>query len=262
MTAETTTGVLICGHGSRDPDTVCEFMALVRDVAVRLPQFRVQSGLLEFASPSIRDGLEELRQAGCARILVIPGTLFSAGHARQDIPSILKKFAAQFPELNISYGRAFDVDPYFVRAASARIFDAVSGAGGSWAPEHTALLVVGRGASDPEALASMQAVARLIQTEIKFTCVETAYAGIAPPSVSGMLEHLAGQSYNRLIILPYFLFTGMLVKRLYDEIDLVAARYPATQFVKSAYLNNHPWVIDGFARRIIETNTTGTRMHG
>ena len=108
----------------------------------------------------------------------------------------------------------------------------------------------------------MQAVARLIQTEIKFTCVETAYAGIAPPSVSGMLEHLAGQSYNRLIILPYFLFTGMLVKRLYDEIDLVAARYPATQFVKSAYLNNHPWVIDGFARRIIETNTTGTRMHG
>ncbi len=249
---------MICGHGSREADAVSEFVVLVGDIAARLPQYQVESGFLEFAAPTIQDGLEKLRRAGCTRILVMPGTLFSAGHARQDIPSILRNFVAQFPDIQLRYGRAFDVDANFVHAACARLRDA----SGFIAAETTALLVAGRGASDPEVLASMEAVVHLIQAEMKFAHVETAYAGIALPSVPDALERIAGRSFQRVIILPYFLFTGMLVKRIYDETDAVAARYPRTQFVKTAYLNNHPLIIDSFVERIIETNAAGTVMNG
>ncbi|MXY16327.1 MAG: sirohydrochlorin chelatase, partial [Acidobacteria bacterium] len=51
------TGVMICGHGSRDADAVAEFAAVARAVARRLPGRVVESGYLEFARPIIRDGL-------------------------------------------------------------------------------------------------------------------------------------------------------------------------------------------------------------
>lgn len=258
MIAVNNTGVMICGHGSREADTMREFMALASDVAARLPEYQVESGFLEFAAPTIRDGLEKLRQAGCDNILVIPGTLFSGGHAMQDIPSILKNFVAQFPDIQLHYGRAFDVDTNFVRAACARLREACV----SSAAEKTALLVAGRGASDRQVLASMEAVVHLIQAEMKFSHVETAYAGIALPSVPDALERIAGRSFQRVIVLPYFLFTGMLVKRIYDEIDAIAARYPAVQFVKASHLNNHPLIIDSFVARIMETLVTGTLING
>lgn len=237
-------------------------MALVRDVALVLPQFRVESGFLEFAAPTIRDGLEKLRQAGCTTLWVIPGTLFSGGHSRQDIPAILRDFSACYPEIQIRYGRAFDVDANLVDAACARMGDAIGAASGGLAPAQTAVLVAGRGASGSEVRVNMQAITRLIQNKMQFALYQTAYAGIASPRVPEALEQIAAQSFRRVIILPYFLFTGMLVKRIYDETDVAAARYPATQFIKASHLNNHPSVIDSFVARIMETGIAGTVING
>jgi sirohydrochlorin cobaltochelatase len=255
------TGVMICGHGSREAETVHEFTTLVRDVALRLPQYQVDSGFLEFAAPDIRDGLEKLRMAGCGKILVIPGTLFSGGHATHDIPSILRNYAAQFPEIEIRYGQAFDVDKQFIDAACARVSDAINAASGWMDPGETAMLVVGRGASDPEVLASVRTIMRHIHISFNFAHTDAAFSGIAPPLFSRALERVADHAFRRVIVLPYFLFTGKLVKRIYDETDAISAQYPQTQFIKASYLNNHPRIIDGFVARIIATGTTGTRMN-
>ncbi len=262
MTVTGGTGVMICGHGSREAGTVREFMALSRDVALRLPQFRVASGFLEFAAPTILDGLEKLRQAGSTRILVIPGTLFAAGHSQNDIPAILQGFARQYPDVQIVYGNPFGVEPKFVAAACARVRDAIRAAPGRIAPEKTALLVAGRGASDPGALSAMETITGLIQAELNFAHIQTAYADMALPRVPDALEQIAGRSYEQVIILPYFLFSGLLVKRIYDAAGAIAGRYPGTQFVKTSYLNNHPFVIDSFVARIIETSTAGTVVNG
>lgn len=261
MTADKTAGVMICGHGGREADTVLEFNALVADVALRLPQFKVESGFLEFAKPDIRGGLEKLRRAGCASILAIPGTLFSGAHARRDIPAILQNHAAQFPEIPLRYGRAFDEDERLIRAACARVNDALEAAPGGAEPEKTALLVAGRGASEPGALAKLQAISRHIRVRFNFSCAGTAYAGIALPRVPDALERIAGLGYKRVVVLPYFLFTGMLVKRIYDETDLAAARHRGVQFVKCAYLNNHPLVTESFVEQIIETSRSGTLIN-
>lgn len=262
MTVDALTGVMICGHGSREADTVREFMALVRDVEARLPQCRVEAGFLEFVSPTINDGMEQLRRAGCTRILAIPGALFSGGHATRDIPSILRNFAAQFPEIEIRYGQAFDVDKMFIDAACARISDAIDAAPGEIALDETAMLMAGRGASDPEVIASVQTITRHIHTAFNFSHSQSAYSGIASPLVPDALERIADHNFRRVIVLPYFLFTGMLVKRIYDVTDAISAGYPHTQFVKASYLSNHPRIVDGFVERIIATDATGTLING
>jgi sirohydrochlorin cobaltochelatase len=66
------------------------------------------------------------------------------------------------------------------------------------------------------------------------------------------LEHAAKLGYKRIIVFPYFLFTGVLVKRIYSFTDLVAERHPDVEFLKADYLNDHPLVLDTFEDRLLE----------
>ena len=89
----TKTGVMICGHGSRSQAAVDEFAVLARKLPPLLPNWPVEYGYLEFANPVLRDGLDRLREKGCDRILAVPGMLFAAMHAKNDIPSVLNTYA-------------------------------------------------------------------------------------------------------------------------------------------------------------------------
>ena len=113
--------VLLCGHGSRDDAAVAEFEHLARVVAARLPERRVRHGFLEFARPTIRTTLAALKDDGAQAIDAVPGMLFAAGHAKNDIPSVLNDFAAANPGLPVRYGRDLAVDPLLLRAAAERI---------------------------------------------------------------------------------------------------------------------------------------------
>ncbi len=96
MSNEPKTGVMICGHGSRSQAAVDEFAVLAQKLPALLPaDWMVDYGYLEFANPVIRDGLDRLREAGCERILAVPGMLFAAMHAKNDIPTVLNTYAAK-----------------------------------------------------------------------------------------------------------------------------------------------------------------------
>ena len=115
------TGIMVCGHGSRDVDAVAEFARISKEITRRFPDQPVESGFLEFARPMIRDGLVKLKDRGVKRIHAIPGMLFAAGHVKNDIPSELNAFAAEFPELDVQYGRDLAIEPKVLRAAADRI---------------------------------------------------------------------------------------------------------------------------------------------
>src|SRR3546814_1718444 len=59
-----------------------------------------------------------------------------------------------------------------------------------------------------------------------FGWAETAYSGVTFPLVEPGLEHAAKLGYRRIVVFPYFLFTGILGKRIYEHTDRVAARHP------------------------------------
>ena len=112
-------GVMICGHGSRSQSAVDEFATLAQQLPAFLPgDWLTDYGYLEFANPVLRDGLDRLRDAGCDRILAVPGMLFAAMHAKNDIPTVLNTYAARHG-IDVSYGRELGVDPKMIAAASA-----------------------------------------------------------------------------------------------------------------------------------------------
>lgn len=248
-------GVMICGHGSRSQAAVDEFAVLAQRLPALLPSdWMVDYGYLEFANPVIRDGLDRLRDAGCDRILAVPGMLFAAMHSKNDIPTVLNTYAAKHG-IDVSYGRELGVDPKMIAAAGARIQEAVDRANATHGelPMHeTALVVIGRGASDPDANSNVSKIARMLWEGMGFGWCETGYSGVTFPLVEPCLEHVARLGYKRVIVFPYFLFTGILIDRIYGFTDQVAAAHPDIQFVKAGYLNDHDKVLETFAERVTE----------
>jgi len=243
-------GLMICGHGSRDERACAEFRTLCEAMRRRWPDTPVEYGFLEFATPIIRDGLNSLRQAGCRHILAVPGMLFAAGHAKNDIPSVLNRYQAEHPDMVIRYGRELAVDPAMLRAAGDRVRGALRD---SPVPARDTLLaVVGRGSSDPDANSNVAKISRLLWEGLGIGWTETCYSGVTFPLVEPGLEHCARLGYRRILVFPYFLFTGVLVDRIYRAVDSVAARHPDIEFVKVPYLNDHPGVLETLAARVRE----------
>jgi sirohydrochlorin cobaltochelatase len=249
------TGVMICGHGSRSQAAVDEFSVLAEKLPALLPEdWACEYGYLEFANPVIRDGLDKLRNAGCDRILAVPGMLFAAMHTKNDIPTVLNTYAAKHG-IEVSYGRELGIDPKMIAAAGARVQDAVDSANaelGDVALHDTCLVVIGRGASDPDANGNVAKVARMLQEGLGFGWLEVGYSGVTFPLVEPCLTHAARLGYKRIVVFPYFLFTGILIDRIYGFTDQVAAAHPDIQFVKAGYLSDHPQVLATFAERVTE----------
>ena len=254
-------GVMVCGHGSRDEDAVNEFQSVAEGIKKRLPQYETEWGFLEFANPVIRRGLDSLREKGIRNVLAVPGMLFAAGHAKNDIPSVLNAYQAENPFLSIAYGRELGIDLKLIRAAGERIEESIEKTKENIKREKTLLMVIGRGSSDPDANSNVSKVTRMLWEGLGMGWAETAYSGVTFPLVEPGLEHAARLGYKRIVVFPYFLFTGVLIKRIYEYTDLVASRHKNIEFVKASYLNDHPLVLDTFAERVQEIRNGMNNMN-
>ncbi|SCA57359.1 Sirohydrochlorin cobaltochelatase [Candidatus Terasakiella magnetica] len=247
-----TPAIMICGHGSRDDGAVEEFNLLAKNLRERFPDRDVESGFLEFATPIIRTGLDKLVERGAKQILCVPGMLFAAGHVKNDLPSEINNFAAEHEELDVRFGRELAIDRRLLEVCQQRIEEAEAACEGEVDRKDTLLMVVGRGTNDSDANSNVHKVMRMLWEGMGFGWGEVCYSGVAFPRVPEGLEHAAKLGYKRIITIPYFLFTGILVQRIYDQTDEVAAQNPDIEFVKAGYLKDHPLVIDTFVDRIEE----------
>lgn len=245
--------VMMCGHGSRSVAAVREFNTLSEHLRARLPGCDVESGFLEFARPVIRDGLEALKARAARRIICLPGMLFAAGHVKNDLPSEVNEFGRENPAIEMSFGRELAIDARLLRAAEERIQAAEQASVRAIDRKDTLLMVVGRGTNDSDANSNISKVARMLWEGMGFGWTEVAYSGVTHPLTDEGLRHAVRLGYRRIIVFPYFLFTGILVERIYAAAAACQEAHPEIEILKAGYLNDHPLVIDTLMTRLDET---------
>ena len=149
--------LLIVGHGSRDPRGAQEFHELVALIRARNPGLKVEGGFIELSRPPISECVDRLVGAGSREISAVPLMLLAAGHAKDDIPATLVREKMNHPEVDFNYGRALGVSPELLELMDERISAVVT----EDEMSETAVLVVGRGSSDPDANSDLAKISRL-----------------------------------------------------------------------------------------------------
>ncbi|KZY83174.1 sirohydrochlorin cobaltochelatase, partial [Oleiphilus sp. HI0068] len=257
QSVEVKRGIMVCGHGSRDKGAEREFGRVAAGLKKRFPDMPVEYGFLEFSAPNIHMGLNSLIDQGVEEIYAVPGMLFAATHAKNDIPSVLTTFEEKKGNVKVAYGNELGLHEAMIEAFQARIYESL-GLDSNNPPDQlydTMLVVVGRGTSDTMANAEVAKLTRIVNENMGFGWADTVYSGVTYPSVGEGLERLVKLGFKKIVVAPYFLFTGRLIKRIYGYVDHVAGQFPDSEFIKTTYLNDHEKVIDAFEVRVREIMT-------
>jgi precorrin-8X/cobalt-precorrin-8 methylmutase len=236
--------IVIAGHGSRDPDGVREFEALVALVRQRAPQRLVHHGYLEFASPTIEQALQASLDAGARQIVMVPSVLLAARHAKNDMPSEMQAMARLHPTIDFHFGAPLSLAPLLLQLAQERIVTAEAKSTKTVRRTDTCLVVVGRGTTDPDANGEVAKLARMLEEGMGFGGAYVCYSGTAQPLVEDGLRAAARMGYARLVVLPFFLFDGVLVKRIAAAATALGQREPEVEVVSAGHFGVHPNVAD------------------
>jgi sirohydrochlorin cobaltochelatase len=249
--------LLVVGHGSRDPRGAREFRELVALIKERNPALAVEGGFIELSRPPISECVNRLVAGGARRIAAVPLMLLAAGHAKDDIPATLMREKVHHPEMGFEYGRALGIRPELLSLMDERISADIS----EKEKEETAVLIVGRGSSDPDANSDLWKISRLFYEGRPYPFVEAAYVGMTPPDVPTALGRLKRLGARRIAVFSYFLFTGVLEERIRRQSDEFAAANPEVAVSYSGYFGPHERVADLVFERYREAVKGDIRMN-
>ncbi len=241
----------LAGHGSRDPDGTREFLHLVELLRARDPDRIIECGFLEFARPLITDGIDRCVERGARTVAVLPGMLMAAGHAKNDIPSEIHEARRRHPDVDFHYGRHLHLHAKVIELCRLRLEEAERAARPIERPD-TVLLVVGRGSSDPDANSDVCKLARLLGEGMGYGWSAACYIGVTTPLLPEALERCRRLGFARVLVFPFFLFTGVLEKRIRQQTAEFGQAHPETDFVCAGYLDAHPLLYEAFAERAAE----------
>jgi sirohydrochlorin cobaltochelatase len=249
--------LLVVGHGSRDDLGAEEFRAFVQRLAGRAVDIAVAGGFIELSPPPLAEAVASLVARGHRRFVAVPLMLVAAGHVKGDIPGALARERIRHQGISIAYGRPLGPHPALIALLERQLDTLVTPADRS----DTAVLLVGRGSTDPDANAEGYKVARLLWEWTGVAFVETAFVSLAPPGVREGLERVRLLGAKRVVMLPYFLFPGVLPDRAVRQAREYAAGNPDVTVECAGPLGDSDALADLVLERYEEAITGDIRMN-
>ena len=249
--------LLLIGHGSRSVAGVEEYWQFADVLRGAAKGLEIGCGFIELAEPDLDTAIDALVGRGVTSIGAVPLVLLGAGHMKNDGPAALERGRRRHQSVRFEYGRALGIHPLVLALAEDRIRAAV----GAGDPGRLAVVLVGRGSSDPDANADLYKVGRLLQDSRGLGFVEPAFVSLAPPSVPQALERCRRLGATTIAVVPYFLFTGILVDRIHAQADVWAAEHPGMAVRHGAHLGPDPRLAELVLQRHREAIEGEARMN-
>lgn len=244
-------GLLVVGHGTADPVGAAETRQVADLVAAQLPGVPVALGYLEVIGPTIDDGLAELAAAGCRQVVAAPLLLFAAGHAKKDVPDAIAAAAAD-RGLQVVQSDPLGCHPAIVELSSRRRSEAVA-ARPLIASDATALVMIGRGSSDPTALPQLQGFASAtLAGQEPLRDVSFGFVAAARPALREALEAAtdpSGSGVRRIIVQPHILFRGHVEEQITSAVEEAQQRHPEIDWIQVPRLGADRLVAEALAER-------------
>ena len=255
--------LLAIGHGTRNQrgrQTFLDFVEIYQQLDTSRP---VIPCFLELTRPTIEEGVKACVEQGYKDITALPILLFAARHNKFDVTNELDRSRQPYPQLNFSYGRHFGITPKIIELWRDRLneLDLPQNNPHDISREDTVLLFVGRGSSDPDANGDVYKLARIIWEGSGYKTVETCFIGITHPRLEEGFHRAYFYQPKRIIVLPYFLFTGTLMEKIFDITAQQESQHPNIDFACLSEMGIAPQLLQVFREREIEAQLGQVAMN-
>ena len=231
--------VLFVGHGSRLEAGNEEVRQFVEQTKTYIdPALLVETCFLEFASPNIEDGIQLCVERGADEVHVIPIILLHAGHSKMHIPAETEHAREHFPDVRFTYGQTIGIHEEIFEILKSRLTEV--GFNPDEKHDDTAILLIARGGSDPYANGDFYKITRLLWEKLDVPIVESAFMGVTTPSVEQGIERCIRLGAKKIVMLPYFLFTGVLMERMAKMVQQFTEQFEDVDFLLANYFGYHP----------------------
>ena len=246
--------VLYVCHGSRVKEARDEAVAFISRCQKHIDADLHEICFLELVSPSIEEGFLSCVNKGATHIAVVPLLLLTAVHAKQDIPLEIEMVSRRYPTVQVTYGKPIGVHEKMAESVMERVFEQHIKVSDS-----SIVVLIGRGSSDPAVAQDLTAVAELIKIQSGLNDVRTCYLVAATPSLDETLEELIQLKGKRIFLVPYLLFTGLLMKRI--EAKVSSARKQNDNITLCRYLGYDSKVEAVYTERVTEAIENDDSMY-
>jgi len=255
--------LLAIGHGTKDIEGRQTFLDFARSYHDLDPSRPVVPCFLELTTPTIADGIEYCLERGYDEISAIPILLFAARHNKFDVTNELDRLKKQYPQLKLHYGRHLGITAGILDLWRDRLakLDLPVNNPQNISRQDTVLLFVGRGSSDPDANSDVCKMARILWEGSGYQTVETCFIGITHPRLEEGFRRALLYRPKRIIVLPYFLFTGVLVKKIFTIAAAQQEKYPQIAIDTLPEMGIQPQLLQVLREREIETHSGQVQMN-
>ncbi|MEK4029422.1 sirohydrochlorin chelatase [Pseudobacillus sp. FSL P4-0506] len=231
--------ILFVGHGSRDPEGNEQIRQFIDQLVPELAKNVIyETCFLEFERSNIAKGIDTCIAKGATSVALVPLMLLPAGHSKIHIPHEIDEAKEKYPAVQFTYGKPIGIHYEAVDICKNRVLETGEYKEGS--DEQTAVILLGRGGSDADANSDLFKITRLLWEKLPVPIIETAFIGVTSPSLEETVEKTIRLGAEKVIILPYFLFTGVLIKRLESMTEQFRLAYPGVSFSLAEYFGFHP----------------------
>ncbi|MDM5297872.1 sirohydrochlorin chelatase [Bacillus pumilus] len=237
--------VLYVGHGSRVKEAQDKAISFMKSCMPLVEADIQEICFLELTDPSIEEGFETCVKKGATHIAVVPLLLLTAMHAKSDIPVEIEKVKKRFPQVQVTYGRPIGVNQEVTKAVVARIEEA------GYQGEKAKIVLIGRGSSDPDVKRDIFGIAGDVQRLLPHADVLPCFITACGPNYRDVLMQITVEDNTPVYIVPYLLFTGILMKEIESEAEQASKRLPDIRVCR--YIGFHPHVKAAYIERVQET---------
>ncbi|MDP2752099.1 MAG: sirohydrochlorin chelatase [Rhodocyclaceae bacterium] len=249
--------ILLVGHGSREVAGNHDILVFADKWRTRHFDWRIEVCFIEHADVLLEAGLDAAA-LNSARVLVVPLILNAAGHVQEDIPNAIEAARQRHPQVLFHATKHLGMNLTILEVLQKRVRTALRELDMP-DPQTTGIILLGRGSSEANANAEVAKMARWLFEKNEFDLVDVAFTGITWPRIETVVQRHAREGMTQIIVLPLYLFTGVLTERIQQQMVRIKKSWPLIAFALGSPIGSDEGILDLLDQRVSENEVSEKR---
>lgn len=234
------TTILLVGHGSRGREGNKETINFAAQWRELHPDWRIEVCFIEHAEVLLDEGLDRAAK-GAKKVIAIPFILNAAGHVKMELPHALEEARERHPGVQFIVTRHLGMGREIFAVLQGQL-DRLMKQQAMPDPMTTGVILLGRGSSDAGANGELAKMARWIFEDNEHELVDLAFTGVTWPRLETVVQRHVRLGMMQIAIVPVYLFTGVLIERIQEQVNRLKQQYPQVAFALGTHFGFDPGV--------------------